>query len=41
MGSEDWPTHRRSLERPFEMDNIAVMGANPYVRPLSKSVTGL
>ena len=32
MGSKDWQTHWRSFERPYKMDNIAIMGANSYVR---------
>jgi hypothetical protein len=32
MGSKDWQTHWRSLERPYKMDNIAIVGAHSYVR---------
>lgn len=31
MGSEDWKIYWRSFEGPYQMDNIAIMGANSYV----------
>ena len=32
MGSENWQTDWRSFERSYEMDNVAIMGPNSYVR---------